>query len=333
MNGRSAPSRSSSLRDLCVSYGPRTRRQGRELRRSGAAKRRRSSANPAPAKARPCSRRCGFCRPQAVTAGSVIFEDTDLLDSSAKAARCDPRPAHRDGVSGADVGARSLVYGRRADRRGPAPQGRLVRAAPPRHGRKSCSTSPASPSRSAGFMPIRMNCPAASASASRSPWRSPATRICLIADEPTTALDVTVAAKILDLLAELKQSLGMAMIFISHDLGLVRRIADTIHVMRDGEIVESGRGREIFANPRHDYTRLLAREHAARARRTPRPDAPVLLRAREHQRAIFVARRLVRAPSARSRRSTASASASVRAARSALSGNRAPANRRSPARS
>jgi len=63
----------------------------------------------------------------------------------------------------------------------------------------------------------------------------------LIADEPTTALDVTVAAKILDLLAKLKQSLGMAMIFISHDLGIVRRIADTIHVMRNGEIVESGR--------------------------------------------------------------------------------------------
>ena len=62
----------------------------------------------------------------------------------------------------------------------------------------------------------------------------------LIADEPTTALDVTVAAKILDLLATLKQNLGMAMIFISHDLGMVRRIADTIHVMRGGEIVESG---------------------------------------------------------------------------------------------
>jgi ABC-type microcin C transport system duplicated ATPase subunit YejF len=79
----------------------------------------------------------------------------------------------------------------------------------------------------------------------------------LIADEPTTALDVTVAAKILDLLAKLKQDLGMAMVFISHDLGVVRRIADTIHVMRAGEIVESGAAAEIFANPRHDYTRML----------------------------------------------------------------------------
>jgi ABC-type microcin C transport system duplicated ATPase subunit YejF len=100
----------------------------------------------------------------------------------------------------------------------------------------------------------------------------------LIADEPTTALDVTVAAKILDLLAKLKQSLGMAMIFISHDLGVVRRIADTIHVMRAGEIVESGAPAGIFANPRHDYTRMLLasmphpRPHATAA-------APVLLRA------------------------------------------------------
>ena len=100
----------------------------------------------------------------------------------------------------------------------------------------------------------------------------------LIADEPTTALDVTVAAKILDLLAKLKQSLGMAMIFISHDLGLVRRIADSIHVMRGGEIVESGATGEIFSNPRHDATRLLL-ETMPRARPHIRTDTPVLLRA------------------------------------------------------
>jgi ABC-type microcin C transport system duplicated ATPase subunit YejF len=100
----------------------------------------------------------------------------------------------------------------------------------------------------------------------------------LIADEPTTALDVTVAAKILDLLAKLKQSLGMAMIFISHDLGLVRQIADTIHVMREGEIVESGPVRAIFANPRHDYTRMLL-ESMPHARPRASTDMPVLLRA------------------------------------------------------
>jgi oligopeptide transport system ATP-binding protein len=100
----------------------------------------------------------------------------------------------------------------------------------------------------------------------------------LIADEPTTALDVTVAAKILDLLANLKESLGMAMIFISHDLGLVRRIAGTIHVMRDGEIVESGQTHEIFANPRHATTRMLL-ESMPRARPHSRAASPVLLRA------------------------------------------------------
>jgi ABC-type microcin C transport system duplicated ATPase subunit YejF len=100
----------------------------------------------------------------------------------------------------------------------------------------------------------------------------------LIADEPTTALDVTVAAKILELLASLKQRFGMAMIFISHDLGIVRRIADTIHVMRDGEIVESGTAAKIFADPRHAYTRMLM-EGMSRPRPRSTAAAPVLLRA------------------------------------------------------
>jgi ABC-type microcin C transport system duplicated ATPase subunit YejF len=100
----------------------------------------------------------------------------------------------------------------------------------------------------------------------------------LIADEPTTALDVTVAARILELLAKLKQSFGMAMIFISHDLGLVRRIADSVHVMREGEIVEAGPSAKLAANPRHDYTRMLLAA-LPRARAHPRKDTPVLLRA------------------------------------------------------
>ena len=83
----------------------------------------------------------------------------------------------------------------------------------------------------------------------------------LIADEPTTALDVTIQAQILDLLAELKRDEGLSMLFISHDLGLVRRIADRVCVMKDGEIVEQGPVAEIFANPRHPYTqKLLAAE-------------------------------------------------------------------------
>ncbi|ODT07387.1 MAG: microcin ABC transporter ATP-binding protein [Mesorhizobium sp. SCN 65-20] len=87
----------------------------------------------------------------------------------------------------------------------------------------------------------------------------------LIADEPTTALDVTVQAQILELLAELKARKGMSMLFITHDLGIVRRIADRVCVMTRGQIVEAGPTKEIFANPQHSYTRhLLAAEPKGR---------------------------------------------------------------------
>ena len=76
----------------------------------------------------------------------------------------------------------------------------------------------------------------------------------LIADEPTTALDVTVQAQILDLVAELKQKLGMSIIWISHDLGVVAGIADTVQVMYAGMIVERGPVREVFNDPRNAYT-------------------------------------------------------------------------------
>ncbi|TIP88039.1 MAG: ABC transporter ATP-binding protein [Mesorhizobium sp.] len=83
----------------------------------------------------------------------------------------------------------------------------------------------------------------------------------LIADEPTTALDVTVQAQILELLAELKSRKGMSMLFITHDLGIVRKIADRVCVMTKGKIVETGPTKEIFAKPQHSYTRhLLAAE-------------------------------------------------------------------------
>jgi microcin C transport system ATP-binding protein len=83
----------------------------------------------------------------------------------------------------------------------------------------------------------------------------------LIADEPTTALDVTVQAQILELLANLKTKNGMSMLFITHDLGIVRKIADRVCVMTKGKIVETGPTKDIFANPQHEYTRhLLAAE-------------------------------------------------------------------------
>ncbi|MVA23973.1 ABC transporter ATP-binding protein [Agrobacterium vitis] len=83
----------------------------------------------------------------------------------------------------------------------------------------------------------------------------------LVADEPTTALDVTVQAQILELLAGLKHEHGMSMLFITHDLGIVRKFADRVCVMTGGKIVESGPVESIFANPQHAYTRkLLASE-------------------------------------------------------------------------
>lgn len=90
----------------------------------------------------------------------------------------------------------------------------------------------------------------------------------LIADEPTTALDVTIQAQILDLLKELKDRLGMGLLFITHDLGIVRRIADRVCVMQHGKIVETGPAREIFDAPKHPYTiKLLSAEPSG----TPAP--------------------------------------------------------------
>jgi len=83
----------------------------------------------------------------------------------------------------------------------------------------------------------------------------------LIADEPTTALDVTIQAQILDLLSKLKAEFNMAMLLITHDLGIVRKMADRVCVMNNGEIVERGTTRDIFTSPQHPYTKhLLASE-------------------------------------------------------------------------
>jgi microcin C transport system ATP-binding protein len=101
----------------------------------------------------------------------------------------------------------------------------------------------------------------------------------LVADEPTTALDVTVQAQILTLLADLQKRLGMAMLFITHDLGIVQRIADRVCVMLQGRIVEGGPVAEIFSRPQHEYTRrLIASEPKGRANPVP-ADAESLLEA------------------------------------------------------
>ncbi len=93
----------------------------------------------------------------------------------------------------------------------------------------------------------------------------------LIADEPTTALDVTIQAQILDLLAGIQRERGMSMLFITHDLTIVRKFADRVNVMKDGEIVERGETKTIFATPEHPYTqKLLSAESTGRP--DPVPD-------------------------------------------------------------
>ena len=99
----------------------------------------------------------------------------------------------------------------------------------------------------------------------------------LIADEPTTALDVSVQAQILDLLKQLQQELGMAMLFITHDLSIVRRIADRVAVMQNGKLVEVGECQQVFNAPTHPYTQLLINSDPKGLPVTVDWDAPSLL--------------------------------------------------------
>jgi microcin C transport system ATP-binding protein len=99
----------------------------------------------------------------------------------------------------------------------------------------------------------------------------------LIADEPTTALDVTIQAQILELLQELQRELGMALLLITHDLGVVRRMADRVYVMNSGEIVEHGRTAEVFERPQHPCTRHLISAEPKGNPPKASPAAPMVL--------------------------------------------------------
>ncbi|WP_373960001.1 ABC transporter ATP-binding protein [Vibrio gigantis] len=99
----------------------------------------------------------------------------------------------------------------------------------------------------------------------------------LIADEPTTALDVTVQAEVLSLIKEIQGKMGMAILFITHDLGVVKHFADRVLVMCKGELVEEGQTQTLFENPRHDYTRMLINSIPKGAKVPVEASAPELL--------------------------------------------------------
>ncbi|MGF1649616.1 MAG: ABC transporter ATP-binding protein [Hyphomicrobiaceae bacterium] len=102
----------------------------------------------------------------------------------------------------------------------------------------------------------------------------------LIADEPTTALDVTIQAQILELLKELQAELGMALLLITHDLGIVRKMAERVYVMQNGSVVEEGPTRDVFSAPQHPYTRHLLSAEPKGAPPKDDPTAPVVVETR-----------------------------------------------------
>ena len=103
----------------------------------------------------------------------------------------------------------------------------------------------------------------------------------LIADEPTTALDVTVQAQILKLLKDTQTRLGMSVLFITHDLGIVRKIADKVCVMQRGKIVEKGDVQRVFKSPEHPYTRALLAAEPKPDPALPRPEAPIVVETKD----------------------------------------------------
>jgi len=103
----------------------------------------------------------------------------------------------------------------------------------------------------------------------------------LIADEPTTALDVTVQAQIIALLKDLQARLHMSLLFITHDLGIVRKIAQRVCVMKDGNIVEHGTVQRVFAAPEHPYTRALLAAEPKPDPAPPQPDAPIVIETKD----------------------------------------------------
>ena len=193
----------------------------------------------------------------AAVEGRVSFDGRDLLGLSA---------ARRRELAGRDLAMvfqdpmtslhPMLTVGRAADRARPATTSASA-AAPPSAVRSSCSSRCASRTGRRPSAPTRTSSPAGCASGSRSRSPSPAVPKLLIADEPTTALDVTVQAGILRLLDRLRRENDLAVILITHDLGVMSAIADRVSIFYAGRVVESGSREDVLRRPRHPYTRAL----------------------------------------------------------------------------
>lgn len=151
----------------------------------------------------------------------------------------------------------------------------------------------------------------------------------LIADEPTTALDVTIQAQILDLLKSLQKRFGMAIVLITHDLGIVKHFAERVAVMRRGEVVEQGTTADIFERPQADYTKMLLAAEPSGRKAPPADGAPIILEGRDVCVDYAIGGGFSPAAMPSSARSTRSTCGFARARRSALSVNPAPASRRS----
>ena len=170
------------------------------------------------------------------------------------------------GLPGSVLGAQPVAAHRRADRRGPRPPPRLdaASAALARCGRAAATRS-ASPSRAAVASAYPHELSGGMRQRALIAGALAAEPDLLILDEPTTALDVTIEAQILDLLEELQARRGLTMLFISHNLGVVRRIADEVAVLYAGQVVEQGATADVLRAPLHPYTKgLLAADPAAR---------------------------------------------------------------------
>ena len=205
--------------------------------------------------------------PGRITGGEILFAGRDLMTLSEEEMRAGPRRRDRHGVPGADDLAEPGADDRPADHRN--------HRAAPRHGprrrrsgaRSSCSASSASP------MPQRRlkQYPHQLSGGMRQRVMIAIALACdpklIIADEPTTALDVTIQAQILELMKELTRRLDVALIIITHNLGVVARYAHRVNVMYAGRIVESGAAADVYHNPRHPYTMALLRS-------VPRLDRP-----------------------------------------------------------